>query len=467
MFSSQTQFRTSHVRNGTISQQVSSDDLNQHPQISTSSPIAVTEEEEQPTKIFSTGVQESFNAASCYAPNFRVSSVTNIFQPIDFGKMTLPKLPSHFIMPQKMIRKHNTIQTNKFYANLLLSDQKQPVYCMPYVVKWTGCIKNTTTCHNGIGISHTDENDVKYGPGDPAKFFYNPVDRHAVFLSANELGDKSELRTEDAGDWAITAMLFSSGYSQPLMRLPLLQGIGFITAIYSRATPVIGSLIGFKKDFVLVGRHSEGNIKYSLDLDDGTKWVMYILPSKGSSQPRFIKQNSYSWVDAVGNFSGIVQIAKIPRGDTSSSIYDIAAGTYAIDASIRGSVTGTTGMYVLSWKKAGITSQNLLMFALPHHVQSMSPESRAKLVPLNLRTTTKGVSRAILSNNMTLLESALPVDIQFYPQTSDHANNGLCLNSAKWRTSILEVAKDEIKHDIVYQIANQPSLYISGKVHNS
>jgi endo-1,3(4)-beta-glucanase len=451
---------TFQTLNGSVFEQDSQDTSDQQWQVS-----EIGLEDEQTRKFFSTSIEDNYDSASCQPPNLRASSVENIFQPINFEAPAIPVVKNHFITPKQLSRGFNPVQTNKFYANLLLSDQKQPVYCMPYVVKWTGCNETTRVCHKGIGVSHTDDDHLLYGPGEPAQYFYNPTNRHAVILSASELGNNPELRVENAGAWAITAVLSTTSQGHPFIKLPLLQGIGFITAIYSRATPTIGSLIGFQELTPIWQRQSDGTTKYSLNLVDGTKWVMYVFPSKGSSYPRFVRQSSsHTWIDEVGDFSGVIQIAKVPKGELSSSIYDKTAGTYAIDADISGSVRGTTGTYVLSWKTAGISSQNLLMFALPHHIQSMAPGTKAKLVSLSLRTTTKGSATAIISNNMTFVETSLPTNIYFYPQAPDTLANNLCLNNSTWRSFILKVAKNEIEYDINGRISREQSVYWSGKV---
>jgi hypothetical protein len=54
-------------------------------------------------------------------------------------------------MPKNVNDSDLPVQTNKFYGNLLLDDQKNPVYAMPYSVWWSN-----ETEYPGMAVSHTN-----------------------------------------------------------------------------------------------------------------------------------------------------------------------------------------------------------------------------------------------------------------------------------------------------------------------
>jgi endo-1,3(4)-beta-glucanase len=378
------------------------------------------------------------------------------------GPPAVPASAGHPVPPKGLRNRPSAVQTNKFYANILLGDQKQPVYCMPYSLVWSGCGK-TGQCHHGVGISQTEEDKVEFGPGSPSKFFYNPTHLQAITLSARDLGVDTSLTSEKAGPWSITMALSPRANQQPVMKLPLIQGMGFVTAKYFNAAPVIGSLIGLKSFSLQESKPNERMTKYRMSADDSSQWIMYVFVSSGR-QPNFVRQADNTYVDVNGGFTGTIQIAKVPKDTASAALYDRASGTYATDASIDGSVGGEAGRYSITWQKESLTGRDLLMYALPHHVESMAPETRGQLTSLRLRTTTKGVATAILSNRMTMVEQKLPVNVGFYPWSAERETSKTCLNNASRRKYISDITKREIDSDIVGRIAREPSVYSAGKV---
>jgi endo-1,3(4)-beta-glucanase len=402
-------------------------------------------------------------ARNCIATKIQLPTIANIFRPIENGAPSVPvSNAGHAVPPRGLKNRPSAIQTNKFYANILLGNQKQPVYAMPYSIVWSGCSK-TNKCHHGVGISQIDEDQVMYGPGSPVNYFYNPTHLQAIVLSERNFGPDTSLTSEKATPWSITMALSPRANQEPLMKLPLIQGMGFVTAKYRNAAPVIGSLVGLKGFSLQESRPNERMAKYRMNLDDSSQWVMYVF-SNSAKQPNFVRQADNTYLDVNGGFSGIIQIAKLPKDAASAAVYDRAAGTYAMDATIEGSVGGDSGWYSMAWKTESVTRRDLLMFALPHHIESMSSDTRARLTSLRLRTTTKGVATAILTNRMTLMEQNLPVNVGFYPWSAERQASKTCLNNASRRRYISDVTRQEINSDIVGRVAKEPSVYFAGKV---
>ena len=90
--------------------------------------------------------------------------------------------------------------------------------------------------------------------------------------------------------------------------------------------------------------------KYKVGLNDGTTWLIYGFPSSGSFS---LSQSGANLVSS-SQFTGIIQIAKIPIGDTTSeALYDANSGTYVTGMQLFGSTSGSTGTYGYTFTAAG------------------------------------------------------------------------------------------------------------------
>lgn len=173
---------------------------------------------------------------------------------------------------------------------------------------------------------------------------------------------------------------------------------------------------------------------------------------------------SNSRIEASSGFTGFIQVAKEPVNAASGeAVYDAGAGVYASGASLSGSTSGRNGTYTLRWTRAGLTGSQaqLLMFALPHHVQSFDVATNQGKTSVQLRTTTKGVATAVLRDSWTMVESNLPVDMGFAPWTT--TSGSVTSLSSTARQAINRAAASEVSQDMDAQ-SNLNSMYFSGKV---
>lgn len=97
----------------------------------------------------------------------------DIFVPIQ-QDIILPQIPigNHHPVPRTGIEDDDlrTLHTNKFYANVFLGAQNQPVTTYPYTIWWgKGAQTQGLVQTWGMNISHVEDGDLVYGPGDPAK----------------------------------------------------------------------------------------------------------------------------------------------------------------------------------------------------------------------------------------------------------------------------------------------------------
>ncbi|KAF2134581.1 glycoside hydrolase family 81 protein [Dothidotthia symphoricarpi CBS 119687] len=248
------------------------------------------------------------------------------------------------------------------------------------------------------------------------------------------------------------------------MSIPCVQGMGYITAIYNDATPVLNSGVFFRS-LSYIGSLNGDTYKYAIQLEDDSQWLLYATPAGSAGAPPFNLTDS-STITGPQNFVGTLQVTKIPAGASEGQVFDRSAGAYAINTTISGSVDGSTGRYTLSWAKGGLQSQTLLMYALPHHVESFDQETSAALTNIQLVTTTKGFAHAVVADNITMIEPDLPVTIGFAPWTKNSSGGGggsenLRIN-AEALALVNSVGSAELSEDFIAQ-TSLDSMYYSGK----
>ncbi|KAL8711372.1 MAG: hypothetical protein Q9220_004269 [cf. Caloplaca sp. 1 TL-2023] len=361
--------------------------------------------------------------------------------------------------PRKGISEQSTPKsTNKFYANLFLGNQTNSVWTQPYSLQWIQGGGNAKSW--GMVVSHMEAEQRVFGPNatvDPVEYFVNPVGIQSVVFSAAELGPGMTLTTDSLDAFSVNANLVPKDASSPAVTLPLVQGMGFVTAIYHGATPFIDSGIFFRTITPMTSP-KEGVTKYKIVLADGKTWLLYATASNSSGLALTAVNNTR--LQAAGPFEGTVQITKNP-GDVASQeqAYDTAAGAYPTSASLSATVGGGSGSYTLSWTKKGNGSP-LMMFALPHHVQSMDPALNKGKTSIQLQTTVKGLATGVIGDFWTLLEPDLPTSIGFAPwNTTSQSTKAITVAAQQ---AINAAGTSELSQDINIQ-SNLDSMYYSGK----
>lgn len=237
----------------------------------------------------------------------------------------------------------------------------------------------------------------------------------------------------------------------------MVQGMGFVTAIYDSVTPFVESSVFFRT-IIPLKSPKKGVSKYRISLEDGKIWLLYATANNGTGLA--LKAASSTRLAAPGFFSGIIQIAKNP-GNVSQheELYDECAGSYATTSSISGYVNGGYGSYSLAFHKGGNGSP-LLMFALPHHLESMRPQTRWGVTGLQLGTTVKGLATGIVGDSWAFAEQDLPNRVGFAPWSPISGSTTSLSTFAK--AAISAAGETELSQDID-TLTNQDSMYFSGK----
>ncbi|KAF2203883.1 glycoside hydrolase [Delitschia confertaspora ATCC 74209] len=393
--------------------------------------------------------------------------VDNVFVPMatDAPPAVITVRDDHPLKPLNLKNKDNKpIETNKFYANLFLGTQTQPVWTHPYSLAWSKGKSNSY----GLAVAHIERSQLAWADGNPPQYFIGPVGLQHVVFSAAELGDSTTLTTEDSTAFSVYANLAPSANSDPLISFPLVQGMGLVTAVYNKASPILTSGTFFRT-LKYAGQVNGVTYKYQIQLEDNSYWVLYATPAASLGAPPFTLKDS-STIKGPKDFMGIIQVAKNPAADNGEKVYDAAAGSYAVGATIIGSVNDAAGSYTLDWQKEGIQNQTLVMFALPHHVEAFDQATQAALTGIELVTTTKGIAKAVAADRITMVEKDLPTTIGFGPWGAPVGGDGGSGSGNTDNTQLNQAALAavnaagalELNQDMIKQ-TSLDSMYYSGK----
>lgn len=364
----------------------------------------------------------------------------------------------HPVHPTVIANGTGPFETNKFYGNFLVGNGANAAWTHPYSVYWSQGGGSSGSW--GLSVSHIERRQLAFGPGDPAAFFINPLQIQYMILSAVELTNTTTMTLDTPLAFSANINLATAKGSPPLITFPLVQGMGFVTGVYSGGTPLIQSGVFFRT--LTYGGLINGNAtaKYRVDLMDGSQWMLYLTPFAGYPMPLMTLANQ-SDIVADRVFSGSCQIAKNPNDNVTRPIFDASAGVYPLRGNVSATVSGAVGDYTLSWTKGGSINQTLLMFALPHHVQSLTEAQSADInTSLQLDTTTKGIATAITADSWTLVEPNMPISMGFAPWSNVTGSvNSLPLSAINL---INNVSASELAQDFASQ-TNLNSMYYSGK----
>ncbi|KAF8961046.1 hypothetical protein BGZ46_001456 [Entomortierella lignicola] len=320
---------------------------------------------------------------------------------------------NHVMKPVHIRTNENTkaIPTNKFYGNLVLGDSHAPVWTQPYGLRWD----SMGPAQQGLGISQIDDNMKAFGPteqiptntGDNsahqerARFYINPF-LVSMGISATEFDARHDMTVGNFGEFGCTMLLvpFEEADRGKLdtprasIRIPIVRGMAFITALYDNLTPQIFSNVLVRTLTLDPKPLPDGWVKYRFLIENGVTWLLYAKADRPGSPPLVLSMVDQSRVIATsGTFTGLVQIAKLPVGGEADAenIYDQSVGVYATSGDLvvePNYLDNTVAGYRIDWNLAGNTKQSFLHFTLAHHRDSITDTSTP--TSLVLPSTAKG-----------------------------------------------------------------------------
>ncbi|EFR00061.1 endo-1,3(4)-beta-glucanase 1 [Nannizzia gypsea CBS 118893] len=387
----------------------------------------------------------------------------DIFQPIakDPIPASIKSRGDHPVKTNHIEQSSGPISTNKFYANFFLGNQTSSTFTHPYSMIWAKGDQNTSSF--GMAISHVEPSQRATGepnsklPGDPARYYINPIGIKSFVLSASELKESTTMSVAKPKAFSAQVILRPKGGASESITFPLVQGMGFITAIYNNLKPTIQSGVLFRK-VEPAGSPQGGIFKYKVTLEDDKQWLLYVTPENGSDPKLKLENNKL--ISGPTGFKGVIQVAKNPSSQEGEAVYDKSAGSYATNIKISGSVASDgTGTYKFSFEKAG-KGAPLVMYALPHHVESFDDGTKKTKKNMKLSTTTKGMATACVGDSWTMVERNLPLTMDFAPWKPGVGSQAALSEGAK--SAIRAVAGNELSQDMEPQ-TNLNSMYFSGK----
>lgn len=345
------------------------------------------------------------------------------------------------------------LQTNNTFNNLLLADQTSPVWPLPYLL-WVTKDGNSDW---GMAFNHTDANQLVYGPDpnkNPVQYYFNPP-KIKLFAFTGQGWRNVEVKVLLNQKLASTVQL--SGGGSGIITMPLVYGMGFVTAIYEYEIPVINSSVGVQ-EFRKIGYVNQDSIaKYSVKLFNQITWSIYVI---GDPRNELRLQDSNHIVASNPTRKCVIQICK---GD--NQVYDFTCGRYPLGASLSGSVDpdAKRGTYSFEYQMEGQSASGAgLVWCLPHHF-TLSGETIKSATDMVLDSPTKGPMKAFVTDKLTMVVEDLPVDIGFAPWTSvpgygysrDNYNDAV-------KQLIKEAAERESQQDVAGQ-CDLDSMYFGGK----
>ncbi|ANZ73234.1 BA75_01409T0 [Komagataella pastoris] len=390
--------------------------------------------------------------------------VVDLFETIDtappptvFSRQDLP-LP----LLSSVSNNGKPYQTNKFYQNIVIGDQKGAVITYPYSVFYT------SENHLGLGVSHYTESDKVFGPTNSngaSSYFLNPTLVGHLVLSAKEFTSSGlSLQVSELKELSVLATLQSSSGS---IHAPLVEGMGFVSGVYEGSLTLrLSSQVGFR---TLTQETSKtlpsGVLKYRVTLFSDIEWLLYVTLPEGTSSDYKLEITDNYTLQGTDSVDGlIVQVAKAAEKEESEIYYDYAAGMYPESAVVTGSADISTDVasYSIVYDTKGKSSSgSTLVFALPHQVDSIDEATNARDTGIQLESTTKGKLRAYLTNVLGLQET-LTSEIQFLPWASFMTKT--LSYTAQQLQELAKIANDEISQDIKNAVTGLDSNYFSGKV---
>ena len=351
-------------------------------------------------------------------------------------------------LPPKIDTEHS-VQTNKFYTNLLIGSQTQPIWTHPYGLR---LCKDDNTIY-GLGVSYpyeqqkfTNSNSVTVQDTDFMSFVFSSLDFHSK--------DEMYLSLLNLKHMSVQTQLKKS--PSQFIWFPMVQGMGFVTAIYYNLLPKLQSDIGFRYIKSLPTMRS--NIqKYEILLQNNHKWIMYVsTPSESTMNLRLRNQNTI-----VGD--------KLAKGTMfqivadSSKQLDNAAGCYPIDCDLSGSIYDANATLQFNYKLKGKSNNcSTLIYALPHHLESLTEETLGKkidsVVDSNVFGQMTGFITASLDFNLKITKTA---NFNFENQLTLTEKTSLSLEKIELISKVVSL---EVQNNIDEEIQGIDDIKIIGKI---
>ncbi|QLG73884.1 hypothetical protein HG535_0F03960 [Zygotorulaspora mrakii] len=353
-------------------------------------------------------------------------------------------------LPRNVDNKEMPVETNKFYGNMMVGSQTNPVWTHPYSLWWA-----KDSPHMGIAVAHIQASQRVFGPGSPPQYFFNPIGIKSLVFSSTDYTTADDFSLGFASLTHMSAQVFLRKNNDQYIRFPLVQGMGLITAIYHNLVPKLCTAVGIKS-FQKVTSGNE-QIKYKLLLENNVVWLLYVIVP-GGCNIEITMQDANTLVGSASLDQCTMQIVANDAKDI-----DIAAGCYPIHCELDCSTEGDIGKYQFRYLTEGKSvCGKTLMFAFPHHVSNFTDEMHSQPIVCQLDSTIKGVMNSYLTDSFEMKVS-IPKSLGFSPFTTISGKG----NGVRYSSDVLEAVKKAASSEVNLDVStesNLDSMYFSGKI---
>ena len=323
-------------------------------------------------------------------------------------------------VPRTGITARGPLQTNKFFANFHLGDRHGPTFTFPYSLAWAG--GKGASGSWGMSCSHVEAHQRVFGKekvNGASSYYLNPVGIQSLVVGAADLGKDTILTMDSITAFSTRVHLSRDASMPPAVSFPIVQGMAYITALYSGSIPRIQTGVYFKT-VTRVTKFSKSHVtKFNFNLEDGTSWRLYAYRTKGDELELEVTNNTLA--QSKKPFFGSIHIAKDPKTTGSDQTLDDGAGVYPVSLDLTGTASGEHGSYSFNFQRQGHELGNLYMYALPHHVESFDQETTSGICKVKLQTKTKGLATLVQGSRWTMVEK-LPLHMDLAPWHPDKGN---------------------------------------------
>ncbi|KAL6945244.1 hypothetical protein ACO0QE_002693 [Hanseniaspora vineae] len=365
------------------------------------------------------------------------------------------------LMPTNMENPQNrAVETNKFYGNMFVESQTCPVWTHPYSLWWC-----KEPGFSGMAVSYIEDKQKVFGPGDPPQYYFSPTNiKSFVFGSTSfQAADDMELAFENPKHMSIQSSILLKSDKSKKISFPLVQGMGFVTALYNGLNPKLQSAIGIRH-FENLGKISgTQTTKFSILLENEVRWSLYVFCDETERQTNFDANLELNQIDGqtlvpVSDLSSIPLVFQLIPA--SLDVVDTVAGNYLVDCELKGEVSDNdTGKYSFNYSVQGSHPQDgALIFCMPHHVQTMTENTKATQISPQI-TLDSTVYGKLSGYRASFLEFQVETPGSQYSLTHIESKSF----SQEQINAIGLAATSEVQNGKVDTESNLDSMYFSGK----
>ncbi|CDS06153.1 hypothetical protein LRAMOSA08681 [Lichtheimia ramosa] len=309
-------------------------------------------------------------------------------------------------------RSNNVVPTNSWISNLFYHSVEHlaPTTPDPYTLR----IFDGYGGNPGLSIrqpskkvfgSYPPMNDVPY---TESGYMINSVVVDLRFTCSEwGLGSKPTQSVTSWDHFSANLELSTAPGDQRRIEFPLVRGMAYVTAIYHNLTPQFftqHAIIRVEADSHSGNERFMGRkFKISMNDDPTTTFLIYAL----GDQPLELHRDGTSNLVASRPYNGPIRVAKLPNAGDESTL-DNSRGVWPTGGRLRAQGSREQGEYHIEWQTQGDSADKLLMYAYPHHLDSLTNTQRTRLT---LQSATKGAMTAVVGSRWSLVESSLsPVE---------------------------------------------------------